>query len=272
MYGYKNLLPGFIIILLMLSGLSKAAEQPLLIASGEFKPFTSSEYQGGGFLHELVMQAFSDTGLSAQALFLPWGRGYSGVQKHHFAATFPYVWSQQREATFVYSKPLLTVSGALYVNAELVSKYRSPKDLEGLLMCLPKHFSSEFLKPFVGSFNLHLVRAADDLGCLEMLALGRVDGTPVDILRAQELMKENESVADAVAMLPWTVSQKTYHLVIDKAYPDAKNIVLQFDQAYRKIKQSPVWNRVLLKHAIDSRWTGQADTRKLPLSEFIVPE
>jgi hypothetical protein len=40
-----------------------------------------------------------------------------------------------------------------------------------------------------------------------MLALGRVDATPVDVLRVQELMKENITVTEKVGMLAWKVSK-----------------------------------------------------------------
>ena len=253
---------------LTLSAAVRAEDEPLLVASGEFKPFTSSEYYGGGFLHELVMRAFLETELPAQDLFLPWGRGFSGVQKHHFAVTFPYVWTQRRSATFLYSKPLIAVSGALYVRRSKAAGYHEPKDLAGLLLCLPKHFSSEFLKPFVGDYRLRLVRAADDLGCLEMLALGRVDGTPVDVLRAQELMKDNKQVARDVVVLPWTVSNKTYHLLIDKSYPDAQDILSQFDHAYGKLKASSEWDSILQKYTIDSRWAQKAHNRIVLLPEL----
>lgn len=268
MRGIKLITPLLSALLVYVGYVSVSQAQPLLIASGEYKPFASSQYNGGGFLHEFVMRALEDAGLPAQDLFLPWGRGFSGVQKHHFAATFPYIWTESRAATFLYSKPLIVVAGGLYVRRENAHLYKNPEDMVNVIFCLPRGFSSEFLKPFIGELRLRLERAADDLGCLEMLALGRVDGAPVDVLRALELMKENPDMANKIELLPWSTSKKTYHLIVDKSYPNASQILAKFDQSYDRVKSSAVWSDVLSKYAIDPKWAETSDQRILPLSEF----
>ena len=72
----------FIALLLAASIASLAKYNPLLFASGEFKRF---------------IHAFYETTLQVQG-FLPLGRGFSSVKKHHFAMEFLYVWSERHAA------------------------------------------------------------------------------------------------------------------------------------------------------------------------------
>ena len=59
--------------------------------------------------------------LKHNMLFLPWARGYLGVEKQHFEATFPYVFTPERDALFIYSNPLVQTQVTVFTRKNIAS-------------------------------------------------------------------------------------------------------------------------------------------------------
>ena len=107
-----------IFLSLIFGGTAASESEPLMIATGDFAPYTSSEMATGGFLTEITMRAFELGELPANEIYLPWARGYLGTQKQHFDATFPYMKTPEREAVFLYSEPLFPMAVTVFVRSE----------------------------------------------------------------------------------------------------------------------------------------------------------
>ena len=241
-----------VIIGLLLSSSASASEsEPLMIASGEFAPYTSSELATGGFLTEITMRAFELGNEPANEIYLPWARGFLGVQKMHFDATFPYMKTPERELTFLFSEPLFPMAVTVFVREEEAHLYERPKDFIGQTWCLPRAYTMAALTPYIKQGLMTLLRSSSDKSCMEMVSKQRVTAYPMDTLIGEELLKTDPELFSGISRLQWALAKNDYYLIMSKNHPRGREVLAAFNQGLRQLKQSPEWQDILQRHNID---------------------
>lgn len=245
----------FIVFSLLLyspCGYSESAKS-LLVATGDFVPYTSSTLPEGGFVDEIVMRAFELGGMEASAIYLPWARGYMGTQKRHFDATFPYIKTRQREAIFLYSNSVFPMAISVYIHRDNVNAFVQPEDFVGHTLCLPRAYATHRIEPFLRKGLMNLVRASSDEACMSMVQRKRVSAFPVDVLIGRELLTQLPELFKDMTPLTWAVDKGDYYLIVSKDHPHGQSIIEHFNRGLAKLKASPEWDRILLDHGIDER-------------------
>lgn len=227
--------------------------EPLMIATGDFSPYTSSEIATGGFLTEITMRAFELAQVSANEIYLPWARGYLGTQKQHFDATFPYMKTAEREAVFLYSEPLFPMAVTVFVRSENAYLFSRPEDFVGYTWCLPRAYTTAALMPFLKKGLMSLVRASDDQACMEMVKRKRATAYPIDLLMGEELIKQQPELFEEMVNLNWAVNKNYYYLIVSKNHPRGPQLISAFNRGLQQLKSSPEWQQILHSHGIDER-------------------
>jgi|GEM_PF-2131622 len=240
-----------IIGFLLSSSVSASEPEPLIIATGEFAPYTSSKIDTGGFLVEITMRAFELAGVDANEIYLPWARGFLGVQKLHFDATFPYIKTPERELTFLFSEPLFPMTVTVFVREEDAHLFHHPEDFIGHSWCLPRTYSASFLTPYIKKGLMTLIRSSDDKACMEMVSKGRVTAYAMDALFGEQLIKVHPKLFEGISRLDWAVVKNTYHLLMSKNHARVKEVLAAFDKGLATLKASPEWQDILQRHGID---------------------
>ena len=69
----------------------------ILIASGEFAPYTSETLMNQGFANHVITEAFKQEGYVAEFDYLPWKRTYLMTKKGKFPAASYYNEAQKHE-------------------------------------------------------------------------------------------------------------------------------------------------------------------------------
>ncbi len=80
------------------------ARPEILFAVGEWPPMIAENAIGYGILARRVSAVFEAMGYQVRYEFLPWQRAYQNTQRGEYAATFPWVWSDQRDKQVLFPR------------------------------------------------------------------------------------------------------------------------------------------------------------------------
>lgn len=244
----------YIIAGLLYGGSAFANEpEPLMVATGDFAPYTSTDMATGGFLNKITMRAFELGDVAANEIYLPWARGYLGTQKLHFDATFPYMKTPEREAIFLYSEPLFPMAVTIFVRSEDAYLFSRPEDFIGYTWCLPRAYTAAALLPYLRKGLMSLVRASDDQACMEMVQRKRATAYPIDLLVGGELVKQQPELFEEMVNLNWAINKNYYYLVASKNHPRGPELIAAFNRGLKILKSSSEWEDILYYHGIDER-------------------
>jgi len=227
-----------LLVLLSLSSMARA-EPPLVMATGEWRPYTSSTMEGYGEFTRRVSAVVEEMGRKAEYRFYPWARCYDAVVKGRVWAAFPYARSEERAREVWYSKPL-SLSRTLFFY------YDPPGD--------PKRFEVEALSDLkryrvggvTGYFYEEMFREAGldidyankEVQGMEKLRRGRIDLMPVNEHVGRELVREHfPEDADRFKTLDHVLSVNDLSLIVSRSYPGSKQLLRAFDAALERCKE-----------------------------------
>jgi len=208
------------------------------IAVGEWPPYISESLPHQGFLCEVVRQAFAEEGIDVSFHFYSWAEAYQLTLTGRYLVTMPWFRSREREQHFYLSASLghfttrlMTLSGA-----PLVSLGELKQESVGVTH---GYFYGD---GFAARQNgLTLVWSDSDEESMGKLLDGRIHYLVMDELVAQALFqrarsRHPQSLALTSAAEPiW--SQPGY-LLMRKADPEARRLMLLFNRGLRKLERS----------------------------------
>lgn len=235
-----------------------AADTLRLVSGDDYPPFTGSTLAGGGVLTELVQQAFAAGGKAASIEFKPWPRGYEETLRLGYDATFPYLSTPRRMASYLFSDPLYEVNLRLYVRRDSPWQTGTRQELQKATFCLPAGYEvSGWVH--AESHRLAFVRPRSMAQCHAMLQLGRVD---VVISNPDELAWQ--AVPPLLSLpnvrtLPEPVADVTLHLIIPRAHPDAQELLDVFNTGLQQLVSSGARDRLFQNHPDYRRVPGPGD-------------
>ena len=208
------------------------------IAVGEWPPYISESLPNQGFLCEVVRQAFAEEGLDVSFHFYSWAEAYQLTLEGRYVVTMPWFRSREREQLFYLSASLghfttrlMTLTGTPAVNlGEL--KHQPVGVTHGYF------YGDGFAARQAG---LTLEWSDSDEESMGKLLDGRVhylvmDEQVAQTLFQQALVRHPDSLSLTGAADPiW--SQPGY-LLMRKADPEARRLMLLFNTGLRKLERS----------------------------------
>lgn len=238
--------------------LASALPEPVELVSGDdYPPFAGSTLSEGGVLTQMVRQAFATGGQSARVEFKPWARGYEETLRLEYDATFPYLSTPRRAASFLFSDPLYELNLRLYVRSDSTWKTGTPEELSDATFCLPTGYEvSGWVR--LASDRLAFVRPRSMEQCHAMLQLGRVD---VLISNPDELAWQAVPpmlTPRKVRKLPEPLDDVSLHLIIPRDHPRAQQLMDAFNHGLQQLVDSGARDR-LFRANQDYRRSLEAD-------------
>ncbi|HET8904835.1 MAG TPA: transporter substrate-binding domain-containing protein, partial [Saccharospirillum sp.] len=161
-----------------------------LVTGDNYAPFSDQSLPQGGLATHLVTYLFAQMQQPVEVEVVSWAEGYQATLDGDYAGTFPYIQSEERQADFLFSEPLFTVSSFAYVDQSSTINARRPEDLAGLTLCLPVGFShGPALDDLVQSGAITRVTPPDMPSCFAMLQSGEADFVKINRYVARELLR-----------------------------------------------------------------------------------
>lgn len=126
-FGSPLLIGGFNLVALLIFFLAFAGgqsrqEEPVLLTSGEWSPYTGKDLPEQGIASAIVRSILENMGMPARIQFLPWQQSLQlagqAESDDDIRGSFPYSRTPEREKDFYYSLPILSVPHGIYFNPD----------------------------------------------------------------------------------------------------------------------------------------------------------
>ena len=218
---------------------SAAAAQPLVMATGQWRPYTSSAMQGYGKFTRMVSAVLREMGRQPEYRFYPWARCYDAVVKGRVWAAFPYSYTRERAQQVWYSEPL-SVSRTLffYYEPPATQKHFTVHQLSDLRQYRVGGVTGYFYKETFRKADLHIDYANSELQGLEKLVLGRIDLMPLNEKVGWSLIKRHfPSQAEHFKTLDYALGNEKLALIVSRKYPRSRQLLDAFNAALQRCRE-----------------------------------
>lgn len=236
---------------------SMARAEVLLVTGNDYPPFTDQSLPDGGLSTSLVRAAFAASGASVNIHFQPWLRGYRATLNGDFAATFPYVHTEQRESDMLFSDPFMTVDTVIISRATQPLEYQTAASLEGMALCRAQGWGlPSAIQAAIEADVIKVVDAPQYTSCFRMLLAGRVDFLLSNNLQWEVQAQVNQLNPDDF-YLATTPVQRSRHYVIAAKTPAGEAAIRQFNAGLRQLRRSGDYAQLVSDYPM--LWPEDAD-------------
>jgi polar amino acid transport system substrate-binding protein len=210
-----------------------------LVTGDDYAPFSDQNLPDGGLATHLVVYLFEQMDLPVRVDVTGWAEGYQAAHSGEFAGTFPYIQSTERQADFLYSDPMFSVSSFAYVDQSSSVRASSPEDLAGLTLCLPEGFAhGHALEGLVQSGAIKRVTPTDMPSCFAMLQTGEADFVKINRYVARELLRNAGVPHSAIRALPFSVETLSMHFIAPRSQAGSQVLIDQINHELVRMHQN----------------------------------
>ncbi|MCP4396608.1 MAG: amino acid ABC transporter substrate-binding protein [bacterium] len=234
--------------LLLMSSTCVWADKVTLV-TGEWTPYSSETLEGYGFIAEIITEVLADVDVTPEYEFHPWTRCYSLVKRGKVWAAFPYSYTEERAADVLFSETVWeSTSKFFYYNKERPYPY---ENLEDLLPYKIAGVKGYFYEQSFQDSGLDVSYTSDELSALKRLAAGRVDLMPLNELVGWALIRKHfPDEVEKFGTLEKALRKSGLMLIVSKEYPGGEEFLQQFNEAFRRVKQTDAYKAILTKYGL----------------------
>ncbi|WP_404340764.1 substrate-binding periplasmic protein [Pseudoalteromonas mariniglutinosa] len=236
-----------LLLLFYFSGKAKAVPVKLdpqlteiQLSAGEWPPFLSESLPEQGVIAHLIRDIFAELGMKANFTFLPWARAYHDTKNGKYAATAVWMLSEERAASYLYSKPVLNERFVFFYQKKRPFDWQKLTDLRGLLLGggLGYSYGSEFDQALDnGTFDMS--RVANTEQNFRRLAMGRIDAFAEEMRVGYHILNHQlPTLAKQITHHPKPLLTNKSFLLFPKNADDSEKLLTMFNQQLLQFKQS----------------------------------
>ncbi len=231
----------FLIIALLFSPVSVYAEE-IVIATGEWAPYTSKDMEKNGFLTEIVTEVFREMRAEPKYIYYPWRRCYDSVKNGKIWAAFPYSPNGKRKREVIFSDKISQSATTFFIYGDgkkfETFRYEKPGDLKNYKVGgVIGYFYEEIFK----KSGLKIDYAPREKNALEKLVMERTDILPLNELVGWYLIRKHfKDKAENFKVLETPFSKNDLHLIASRQYPTSRGNMERFNNS--KVKTGSIQN------------------------------
>ena len=229
--------------------------EPLhLVTGNDYAPYTGEDLPRGGMVTEIVRRAYAAVDTPVRIAFLPWKRGAAAVRSGEAHATFPYVKTEARQETFVFSDPVFTARQRPIVRPADAGSIQSFADLHGKVTCLPIgwSFGVPRLAEMQKAKEILLRRPARMKQCYQGLIDGEVDFLVQEENLARAAARRHLGGADRVHLESFVVDALVLRMMFAKDAAHVATAIARFERGLRRLRDSGAYAAIVRKHLGDA--------------------
>lgn len=218
-------------LLLALHSPGSLAGPELRLVAGDYPPYISATLPEQGPMSAEVMRLFRAIGYAPRLLpLVPWPRALLMVTAGQADASFGWGFSEHRQTDFISSRPFFRVPRKLFAPAGH-KPIIELDDVAGRSLCMPRGYTlPPEIEALLQQRPLRLERPADGLGCLKMMAAGRVDyffqAEPVGLL-----LIEQAGLGGQIRAASNAIGHADFHILLPRYRSDSAVIVQRLNEA-----------------------------------------
>ena len=213
----------------------------ITISTGTYPPWTGKELHGGGFINEIVSEAFAQEGYRVQFRYLPWKRAYAEVKAGKVPASSYWYYQKNRDQYFFQSEPVYTETiYFMYNRVHPLESWKTLDDLKGFVIGATDGFT--YTKAFwdkIKDKSLTVQLTTSDLLNIRKLLKRRVDLVPLERNVAYYLIRKHFNANDinSIGYNPKPLAVESDRVLFSRKYPGAKRLLAIFNNGLAKLKK-----------------------------------
>lgn len=217
-----------------------------LVTGDNYAPFSDQSLPEGGLATHLVTYLFEQMQQPVEVEVVSWAEGYQATLDGDYAGTFPYIQSEERQADFLFSEPLFTVSSFAYVDQSSTINARRPEDLAGLTLCLPEGYAhGPALEDLVQNGAITRITPPDMPSCFAMLKSGEADLVKINRYVARELLRNAGVPHSSVRALPFPVETLSMHFIAPRNQSGSDALISRVNRALAELQRDNEYARFI---------------------------
>lgn len=219
-----------------------AAGETIVIASGEYAPFTSKDAYEGGFVNHVVTEAFKLEGYGVKFDYLPWKRAKELTRKGNYIASSYWSCDENLKKDFLCSEQIKEGTFLLIsLKSRNMKDWNTLEDLYGSKIggTLGYGYTEEFLEAGkTGKFKLD--NASKDIASIKKILKGRLDYFPIDEAVGYNLLRKQcePGSTDLIRFHPRALNVTSSTLAFSQGHPDSEKMLKIFNAGLEKLNAS----------------------------------
>lgn len=227
----------------------KTESDKIILVIDEWAPYTSEYMESYGIASQIVSEAMKVAELEYEFEFRPWARAMEMVKFGDAWGSFPWFYTEERSADYLYSEPVIQVNSVIYYKKNN-PKFKSELPEFGNLHDLKEYkfggvFGYFYEKEFEeNGFNYDLSSSLES--AFKLLDTGKVD-----------IINEDEAVGNYTiskifpgkeaefGRLEKVISTEQMYMVVNKKQSNAEEILEKFNKGLKIIRENGVYNQIL---------------------------
>ena len=236
-------------------GTSDPREGKVILAIGEWSPYTGENLPGYGVAAEIVTEALERMDVDYEYRLVPWERALVMTENGDAWGTFPWFYTQERAAKYLYSRePVWRSTTRLFYhrkNPKFVGEVPEGKELEDLKAYdfggVYGYFYEEIYR--TGGYRYYLTNNIED--AMKLLHRHRVDIVMEDDAVGMDTLRRlfPDEVKD-FATLPFAYNEENMLMIASPHYPNSQELLDRFDSEIAQMKEDGTYKRILEEHAL----------------------
>ena len=167
-----------------------------------------------------------------------------GVERSHYAGTFPHFYSEELEQDYFYSDPIYPIRQRIYVSPNSNLNIEKLKDLAGYRLCSPiGHVLDERLQKLIDTATISIISPASIQVCARMLLRGRVDFMTLD-----ETVYRYITPSLNLKAVGEPLETSGLFLLLPKNAPDSLTLLWEFNMGLKYIRECGVFDSIIDYH------------------------
>ncbi|WP_163834111.1 substrate-binding periplasmic protein [Spartinivicinus ruber] len=234
--------------LLLFSSYLVAVDQPTVIATGDWAPFTGKSLLNGGMLVEVVETALKQTKYRYKIDYLPWKRAYKSLVEGDIAGSFPWMLTEERQKLFSISDSIYQSTERFFVSKDFSIDYKKDQDIKGLSVCLPSGWTQAPIQKFLDNKILNLYQPKTEENCFEAITLKRAHLYSVNSISGWEAIKKAGLKSSDFKILGPVIRENTFVLLGSKEDKNSAKLIKNLNEGLRIIIKNGVYQEIVDKH------------------------
>lgn len=212
------------------------------ISTSEWPPYVSKNGVHGGYINQVIKEAFSQVDVSVEFVYVPWARAYEGAKFGHFDATSYWYNDNKHKEHFYLSESLSHEKTVFFrLKSEKPQTWSTLSDFDNMTMALTRGLTyTKLLWQYAEQNKDRVSVVVSDEQSFKMLLLERIDVIPVQEVVGWHYLHSmfaKEQVNRVETMQP-PLSTHTGHLLFPKANENSLDLLKQFNKGLAILKKN----------------------------------
>lgn len=246
---------GPLVGLFLLLGCAAASGQTsppdkIVIATGEYPPFTDSGFKHYGLIPRIVTESFDLVDIDVEYKFYPWARAYELSKDGRVDATAYWYRSPDREQHHFYSDKLMEDTVVWFHLRQTDFDWKTLKDLSGYRLGAVNGYTyTQEFYDLVEAGDLYVEFVPKEFLNYKKLLAGRIDAFPEVIDMGLHVIDKSFPTDTAARFTQHTkpFTRKTTHLIAPRVKPGSKILIEKFNRGLTELRRRGLLKEFLLE-------------------------